>query len=184
MSSSFRAIQVLLSPTPRITTSPTPASRSGTTTRAAIRPSSSAASRTRTPSAPSRSSPRRTRAQRAIDTKDAAAVLRFGQTFSADVEAGRPASVQLLLDTRRSNTALMIDGYASDIVATYAASLRPGGSGAARRRDAQLVQPDARQPLVRAAGARRGAAFPDGAAGLGALPRPRTGVSAPSSRCW
>ncbi len=67
-------------------------------------------------------------AQRAIDTKDAAAVLRFGQTFSADVEAGRPASVQLLLDTRRSNTALMIDGYASDIVATYAASLRPGGS--------------------------------------------------------
>lgn len=67
-------------------------------------------------------------AQRAIDTKDAAAVLRFGQTFSADVEAGRPAAVQLLLDTRRSNTALMIDGYASDIVATYAAALQPGGA--------------------------------------------------------
>jgi ABC-2 type transport system permease protein len=54
-----------------------------------------------------------------IDAKDAAAVLRIPQGFSADVTAGRTTHVQLLLDARRSNTALLINGYAADIVAAF-----------------------------------------------------------------
>ncbi len=65
-------------------------------------------------------------ARAAIDAKRVAAVLRVPQRFSADVLAGRPAQVQLLLDARRSNTALLAQGYAADIVETYAADLHPG----------------------------------------------------------
>jgi len=59
----------------------------------------------------------------AIDAKDAAAVLHVPQTFSADVLAGRTAHPQLLLDARRSNTALLANGYATSIVATFAAEM-------------------------------------------------------------
>lgn len=65
-------------------------------------------------------------AQAALDAKSVAAVLRLPQDFSADVLAGRTAQVQLLVDARRSNTALMIQGYAGSIVTTYAADLHPG----------------------------------------------------------
>ncbi len=61
----------------------------------------------------------------AIDSKRVAAVLHIGQRFSADVLAGRAASVQLVLDTRRSNTALMIQGYASTILSDFAQDQRP-----------------------------------------------------------
>lgn len=60
-------------------------------------------------------------AARAIDTKEVAAVLHVPQTFSADRLAGRTAQPQLLLDTRRSNTALLVEGYATSIVAGFAA---------------------------------------------------------------
>jgi ABC-2 type transport system permease protein len=53
-------------------------------------------------------------------------VLHLPQTFSADVLAGRPAQAQLLVDARRSNTALLLQGYAADIVADYASGLHPG----------------------------------------------------------
>jgi ABC-2 type transport system permease protein len=62
----------------------------------------------------------------AIDSKRVAAVLHVSQTFSADYLAGRHAQLQLLIDARRSNTALLVQGYASVIVATYAADLAPG----------------------------------------------------------
>lgn len=55
-----------------------------------------------------------------LDAKDAAALLHVPQTFSADVLAGRGAKLQLLLDARRSNTALLINGYASTIVTRFA----------------------------------------------------------------
>jgi len=64
-------------------------------------------------------------ARAAIDAKDVAAVLHIPQRFSADVLGGRTARVQLLLDARRSNTALMMNGYAAAIVATYARDLTP-----------------------------------------------------------
>ncbi len=61
----------------------------------------------------------------AIDAKRVAAVLHVAQHFSADILAGRTADVQLVLDTRRSNTALMIQGYATTIVARFAQDLHP-----------------------------------------------------------
>jgi ABC-2 type transport system permease protein len=65
-------------------------------------------------------------AAEAIDSKQVAAVLHLPQNFSADVLAGRVAQPQLLIDARRSNTALMVQGYATAIVSGYAADLHPG----------------------------------------------------------
>ncbi len=61
----------------------------------------------------------------AIDARRAAAVLHIPQNFSADILAGRSASVQLVLDGRRSNTALMIQSYAAAIVAAFARDRDP-----------------------------------------------------------
>ena len=49
-------------------------------------------------------------ARAALDAKQVAVVLRLPQDFSADVLAGRVAQAQLLLDARRSNSALMAQG--------------------------------------------------------------------------
>jgi ABC-2 type transport system permease protein len=65
-------------------------------------------------------------ARDALDTKQVAVVLHVPQNFSADLLAGRISHVQLLLDARRSNTALLAQGYASDIVLGYAEELNPG----------------------------------------------------------
>jgi ABC-2 type transport system permease protein len=54
-----------------------------------------------------------------IDPKQASLVVHVGQTFSRDLIAHRPASVQLIVDGRESNTALIILGYASRIVADF-----------------------------------------------------------------
>lgn len=62
----------------------------------------------------------------AIDSKTVAAVLHVPQRFSADMLAGRVAPVQLLIDARRSNTALMVQGYATSIVNRLAADMAPG----------------------------------------------------------
>lgn len=59
-------------------------------------------------------------AEAAIDGRRVAAVLHVPERFSADILAGRRAAVQLLLDARRSNTALVANGYASQIVADFA----------------------------------------------------------------
>ena len=64
-------------------------------------------------------------ARAVLDAKDVAAVLHVPQDFSADVLAGRGGQAQLLLDARRSNTALVAGGYAAAIVAAYAQSLQP-----------------------------------------------------------
>ena len=53
-------------------------------------------------------------------------MLHLPQDFSADILAGRTAPVQLLVDARRSNTALMVQSYAASIVDTYAQDLHPG----------------------------------------------------------
>lgn len=55
-----------------------------------------------------------------LDAKDVAAVLHLPQDFSARVLAGRATRVQLLLDARRSNTALLANGYAAAIVQGFA----------------------------------------------------------------
>jgi ABC-2 type transport system permease protein len=61
-----------------------------------------------------------------IDSRAVAAVLHVPQNFSADVLGGRTAHAQLLLDGRRSNTALLLAGYGSAIVAGFAADAHPG----------------------------------------------------------
>jgi ABC-2 type transport system permease protein len=55
----------------------------------------------------------------AIDASRVLLVLHIGPDFSRQVEAGRPAQVQLLLDGRRSNAAQLVAGYAQDILAAY-----------------------------------------------------------------
>jgi len=60
----------------------------------------------------------------AITEERMLAVLHIGQNFSADLAAGRPADVQLVVDGRRSNTALIVQAYAAAIVAAYDAAHR------------------------------------------------------------
>lgn len=67
--------------------------------------------------------------QEALDSQKVKAVLHVGQTFSADVAAGRPARVQLLLDGRKSNAALILQSYALGIVESF--NLARAGQAAA-----------------------------------------------------
>ncbi len=55
----------------------------------------------------------------AIDGKEALLVLHFGQTFSADLQRGDPAPLQIILDGRNSNTAMIAMNYLRDIVLNY-----------------------------------------------------------------
>lgn len=57
--------------------------------------------------------------ERAISAQRVKAVLHLGQNFSADVLAGRRATAQLLLDGRRSNSALIVQNYAAEIVQRF-----------------------------------------------------------------
>ncbi len=54
-----------------------------------------------------------------IDRRDVLLVVHVGPTFSADLAAGRPATVQLIVDGRNSNTALVVLGYANAIVDAF-----------------------------------------------------------------
>lgn len=58
-----------------------------------------------------------------IDSRKAIMVLRIAQQFSADVAGGRPASVQIILDGRRSNASQILLGYAQRIVSRFANEL-------------------------------------------------------------
>ena len=66
----------------------------------------------------------------AIDMQRAIAAVQIGPTFSRDIEAGRPADVQIILDGRRSNAAQIVAGYLGQIVAGLAAET-PAGKRAA-----------------------------------------------------
>ena len=54
-----------------------------------------------------------------IDSRKVSFVLRIGQTFARDLEAGRDAPVQALLDGRNSNTAGIIGNYLSNVVGQF-----------------------------------------------------------------
>ncbi len=64
------------------------------------------------------------------------------------VLAGRIAQAQLLLDARRSNSALMAQGYAAAIVGSLRAGPASGPQPAARAADPRLVQSDAGEHVV------------------------------------
>ena len=54
-----------------------------------------------------------------IDAKQAILVIHLGQSFSRDLAIGRPAPVQVILDGRQSNTALIILGYINAVVSQF-----------------------------------------------------------------
>ncbi len=54
-----------------------------------------------------------------INPKKALLVLHIGQEFSRDLSNHRPASIQLIIDGRNSNTALVALNYAQTIVADF-----------------------------------------------------------------
>lgn len=71
-----------------------------------------------------------------IDARKAMMILHIGPEFSRQVQEGRTAEVQLILDGRHSNTAQILQGYATRIVEQF------NGELAARRgggRPASLV---------------------------------------------
>jgi ABC-2 type transport system permease protein len=55
----------------------------------------------------------------AIDTQRAIMVVRIAPDFSRAIAAGKPASVQLLLDGRRSNAAQIVAGYAQTVIGQF-----------------------------------------------------------------
>ena len=56
---------------------------------------------------------------RVVDSREAAVVVHLGQTFSRDLRLGFPAPVQIIVDGRNSNTALITVGYANAIVREF-----------------------------------------------------------------
>ena len=60
-----------------------------------------------------------TEARRLIDASDAAAILQINAGYEGDLQGGRPAAVQLIVDGSDSNTARFVVNYASVIAATY-----------------------------------------------------------------
>ena len=51
-----------------------------------------------------------------LDSQKGVMVLSLDAQFSRNLEAGKPADVQLILDGRKSNTAQIVAGYASSII--------------------------------------------------------------------
>ncbi len=61
----------------------------------------------------------------AIDNRRVIAAVAFDQGFSADVAAHRPATIQAILDGRRSNAAQIVSGYLDHIAADVGADITP-----------------------------------------------------------
>ena len=54
-----------------------------------------------------------------IDNKTVLAIVHIGSRFSADLHAGRGTWVQVIIDGRNSNTALLLQGYLREIVGDF-----------------------------------------------------------------
>ncbi len=61
----------------------------------------------------------------AIDQQKIIAVVVFDESFSRDIAAHRPATIQAIFDGRRSNAAQIVEGYLGRIAAATGAALRP-----------------------------------------------------------
>src|SRR3546814_16580401 len=59
----------------------------------------------------------------AIDNRRVIAAIAFDQDFSADIAAGRPATIQAIFDGRRSNAAQIVAGYLARIAADVGADV-------------------------------------------------------------
>jgi len=67
-----------------------------------------------------------------IDRQDARLVIHIGSEFARSIHSGRPAAVQVIVDGRNSNVAMIALGYISTIVAEYNEKLAAGGRLAGR----------------------------------------------------
>ncbi len=67
-----------------------------------------------------------------IDNEDARLVVHIGPDFARRIHSGRPATVQVIVDGRNSNVALIALGYINTIVAGYNADLAARGPSTAR----------------------------------------------------
>lgn len=61
--------------------------------------------------------------QQALDTQEVLAVLQFNSRFSSDLLSQKPASIQVILDGRKSNTTQVVLGYMNSIVGQFNADL-------------------------------------------------------------
>jgi len=64
--------------------------------------------------------------QRILDHGDAQAVVCVLPEFERDVLRGRPTEVQVLVDGTNSNTASLVSGYSSEVIATFSQSVLAG----------------------------------------------------------
>jgi ABC-2 type transport system permease protein len=64
----------------------------------------------------------------AVDRQDVMVVVSIGQDFSRKLAGGEPATVQLLLDGRKSNSAQIINGYVGAIVRQFSEDYRLGST--------------------------------------------------------
>ena len=62
----------------------------------------------------------------AIDRQEVMIVVQIGQDFSRNLAAREPATVQLLLDGRKSNSAQIVNGYVGTIVRQFSENYRQG----------------------------------------------------------
>jgi ABC-2 type transport system permease protein len=62
----------------------------------------------------------------AIDRQEVMIVVHIGQEFSRKIASGEPATVQLLLDGRKSNSAQIVNGYVGTIVRQFSEDYRAG----------------------------------------------------------
>lgn len=69
--------------------------------------------------------------RQAIDLQQVLVAMQIDPKFSADIAAGRPASVQIILDGRRSNAAQIVAGYLNQIVTSLAADAAPRSGASA-----------------------------------------------------
>jgi len=64
--------------------------------------------------------------QPAIDSQQVMVVVQIGQDFSRQLAGGGQASIQVLLDGRRSNSAQLVNGYIGAIVRQFGEDFRAG----------------------------------------------------------
>jgi ABC-2 type transport system permease protein len=78
----------------------------------------------------------------AIDRQEVMIVVHIGQDFSRRLAAGEPATVQLLLDGRKSNSAQIVNGYVGTIVRQFSADYRAGKTAVSEIVDRSWYNPN------------------------------------------
>jgi ABC-2 type transport system permease protein len=78
----------------------------------------------------------------AIDRQEVMIVVHIGQDFSRNLAAGRPATVQLLLDGRKSNSAQLVNSYVATIVRQFSDDYALGKTEASEIVDRSWYNPN------------------------------------------